>query len=287
MNEYRLEVGDAVIGLICPGEEYARSVSAYFGVPASERDPDITLNLDFIFHEGDISIPESLFTDKSIQGKHIDFARGTVLAELGPGADEIKLTVKNGLTHGPATRVFEQLLYQAYYSCRSRKHYDSLLIHCSGVIYRGDGFIFVGPSGSGKSTITALSAGHHVLNDEICLLTFRDGAVTLDWTPFNGFFKDKREGSARLRSIFLIEHGTVHAISGMKKSDAVTRLAKEIVPPIALHEPLNQKVFIEMIDLADRLHSAVPVLSLKFKPDGMFWSEIDRQFYSPVEKQII
>jgi hypothetical protein len=275
LNEYLLLVGHTVIGIRCPTADYAESFSAYFGVPSAEREPDMAIDLDFLFQEGDLEIPESLFTGKTVRGGALEISGGIVTGEIGAGGALVRLHVNKGLTHGPATRVFEQLLYQAYYTCRGIRNLDSLLIHCSGVVYRGEGFLFAGPSGSGKSTIAELSAGHTVLNDEICLLDFNNGGITLHGTPFNGYYKNKKSGSARLRAVFLISHGAAHAISGAARSEAVPKLAKEIVPPVALHEAMDRLVFIRMLDMADRIYSMVPVYRLEFLPDRSFWKEID------------
>lgn len=274
VNEFRLEVGSTVIGITCPTEDYAVSFSDYFGQLSSEKDPDLVLNLDFIFHKDAVEIPESLFTTKTVAGAGFDIAGGLVRGEPGSRPGEINLLVKIGLTHGQATRVFEQLLYQAFYSICRMKNRDSVLIHCSGVIEGGRGYCFVGPSGSGKSTIASLSGAHTVLNDEICLLDFTEGPITLTGTPFNGYYKNKKNGSAPLESIFLIRHGTTHAISPVKISEAVPQLAREIVPPIAIDGEWTPTVFIRMLDLAERIYHAAPVQRLDFLPDSGFWTTI-------------
>jgi len=275
-DEFRLEVGKAVIGIICPDKEYADSFSDYFGTPHSEKNPDVTLTLNLVNHEDDISIPDSLFTTKSVAGKTIHFADDIVVGTIGQGPDEIELSVKIMLTHASVTRVFEQLLYQAFYSACGIISYDSLLLHSSGVIYRGDGFLFTGPSGTGKSTIASLSRSHHVINDEICLLEFNDGGgITLRGTPYNGNFKDKKSGSAPLKAIFLLGHGTAHSIKSIEKGRAIPTLAKEIIPPVALHENFSPSIFIRMLDMAERAYSMVPVYRLEFLPDSGFWAAID------------
>jgi hypothetical protein len=275
VKEFRLDVGGAVIGIVCPTAEYAASFSDYFGVPNSDKEPDLTLNLNFVFHDNEIEIPESLFTTKIVSGGSFDIAHGIVRGEAGTGNNEIRLSIKIGLTHGQASRVFEQLLYQAFYSiCKIRQRY-SLLIHCSGVIHRDRGYLFVGPSGSGKSTIASMSEHYTVLNDEICILDFNNGSITLQGSPFNGYYKNKKAGAAPLQSIFLIRHGKNHTISPIKISEAVPLLAKEIVPPVALQEELNPKVFIRMLDEADLLFHSTRIFRLEFLPDNGFWKNID------------
>jgi len=279
VNEFRLEVGRAVIGIICPNKEYAESFSDYFGVVNSKKEPDFTIVLNLIYHEKNIDIPNSLFTTKTVTNDTINIADGTVLGKIGPDPGQIQLSVKIGLTHTEVTRVFEQLLYQSFYSACETKSYDSLLMHSAGIIYRNEGYIFTGPSGSGKSTIASISKNHHVINDEICLLDFNNGNIILHGTPYNGTFKNKKGGSAPLKVIFIIKHGTDHSISEIEKSKSVPMVAKEIVPPVPIQEEFKPKVFIRMLDMADRICQSIPVYMLEFLPDSGFWKEIDRFFH--------
>ncbi len=278
-NEYRLEVGNRTIGIICPSEKHVTAFMEYFGTDNSDKDPEIILDLDIVRQEQAVDIPDSLFTTKKISGSIIDIAGGLVQGELGPDPNAVKIQVSDVLITGPVSRVFEQLLYQAFYSCCKASNSDSLLIHCSGAIYRDCGYLFVGPSGSGKSTIAALSEEHHVLNDEICLIDFSGETVSCFGTPFNGYYKKKRNGSAPLKSIFLIAHGKEHTISDISRSEAVTLLAKEIIPPVALMDQFSPKIFIRMMDLADRIHDMVPMHRLKFLQNKEFWNEIDRIYH--------
>jgi len=275
-NEFRLEVGNAVIGIICPSEEFALSFEDYFGTQTSDRKPDITLELELLLHENEILLPDSLFTTKKVKGTEIDIAEGLVRIEPGNSNNNYKLFVKRGLTLGLSTRVFEQLLYQAFYTCCRIRDDDSILIHCSGVINRGSGYIFTGPSGAGKSTIASLSDGYHILNDEICLLEFKNSGVKLHSTPFNGYYKNKKSGMAHLKYIFLIAHGKEHRIVDLSKGDVVKLLSKEIVPPVTLDGELNTGTFINMLDITENLYNSVPIYRLEFLPDNGFWSEINR-----------
>ncbi|MBN2158531.1 MAG: hypothetical protein JW807_03975 [Spirochaetes bacterium] len=284
INEYRLEVGNHVTGILCPSGEYAGSLADYFGAPSSVKEPDVILQLNIVVHDDEIEIPESLFTAKKVDGRTFVIGDGVIRGEIASGPAEIRLWVKKGLMIGQRTRVFEQILYQAFYSCRMIRQSNAVLAHCSGVLFRKDGFMFAGPSGSGKSTIASLSRGHHVLNDEICLLEFGTSGITIHGTPFNGFFKDKKGGSAPLKAVFLLGHGASHTISSPKEADAIPLLAKEIVPPVALHEQQSVRIFIAMMDTAEAIYRSVPVYRLDFLPDAGFWDEIDRLFYSGMER---
>src|SRR4030042_4902939 len=114
IHGFRMEIGDSVIGITCPTLKYFKYLSDYFSVRNSEREPDITVNLNFIHHEESIEIPDSLFTTKKIMNTNFIIAHGLVHGKIGPEINKIQLWVKTGLAHGQAIRVFEQLLYKLF-----------------------------------------------------------------------------------------------------------------------------------------------------------------------------
>lgn len=272
--EYRLEIGDITIGISAPTKEYTESFAAYFGIPSSKKNTDLKINLSFDFHTEEIEIPDSLFMNKQISGNKFVIAGNVISGHMDRSSKTIDLHVKKGLTQGSASRVFEQILYQAYYSSCFDEPNDSFLIHGSGIIHGGKGYLFTGKSGSGKSTIAELSSEHTVLNDEICLISYTSGMPYIESTPYNGYCKIKKRGKAPLCSVFLLKHGKTHMISEIKKSDAIKEFAAEIVPPIAVDEALTGNIFFRMMDIADKLNNAIRIKRLEFLPNNDFWKII-------------
>lgn len=278
-QECRLDIGGAVIALECPSADYAASMRAYFGLagPAA-GEPHLRLALELEDHEDWPEIPSSLFTTKRTFTGGFEIADGLVRGDFDPATGRGTLRVKYALTKADLTRVFEQLLYQAFYSARRASGHDSFLIHSSGVIRGGDGFLFVGASEAGKTTVADLSAHHQVVNDEICLIEFTPEGALLHGTPFNGHFPRKSPGSAPLRAILLLAQGAVHELADTDRGPAVAALAGQIVPPVGLADQLDGKVRLEMLELADRLGAAAPVRRLSFRKDDGFWQVLDDAF---------
>lgn len=273
-REYRLEVGDFVIGLVCDSAEYAASLAVYFDRPCSEKPADISLDLIIVPHTDMPEIPNSLFTTKSITPEGFNIADGLISGRLDLIERRGELRVKNILTKGQMPRVFEQVLYQVFYSIMDVRRADALLIHSSGVLAAGGGYLFVGPSEAGKSTVAACSTDHIVLNDEMNLVEFnRDGAV-LHGTPFNGFFRDKQPGRAPLKGLFLLAHGPEHEVLDLGRAEAIAAVATQVVPPVGLSAAIPADIQLRMVDLASRLCAAAPVKRLSFTPDSGFWPVI-------------
>lgn len=277
-NQIRLVVGDSIIGLNCLATDFKTVTEEYFGFPSSPKEPDITLNLNIVFDDKPIIIPDSLYVKKIISDKGFVIADDLIRGYFNPETRYGELWVKNGILNGRLVRVFEQILYQAYYSIRKIKQLDTFLIHSSGVIHNNNGYLFVGAPGAGKSTVAELSKQYMILNDEIVLVSFKNNEVYIHGTPFNGFFHEKKEGNAQLKAVFLLEHGPRHQILDINPSDAILILMSQIVPPFGLEDIMTNTIKIEMLNIAERLEKSVPVRRLSFTPDIKFWDEIEKNY---------
>lgn len=287
-DEFRLDVGGAVIGLRCPQPGLAEGLSAWFGVPSSAQDAAITLDLEVVGHDDAPAFPRSLLTTKRLlqQGagatagaQPFDIADGLATGWYDATAGRGALRVKAALLDGHYARIFEQLLYQAHASARRRLGQAAWLVHSSAVIVDGQGFLFVGPSGAGKSTVARLSAGRHVLGDEMNLLLPRPGGGwDVAGTPFNGLFRAKRPGRAPLRAVLLLAHGPRHELCEVDPAEAVAVLGGEIVPPVGLDQAPGPGTLPAMIDAAHAVAAQVTLKSLRFTPDAGFWTLLADSF---------
>ena len=178
------------------------------------------------------------------------------------------------LLGGRAIRVFEHVLHQAFQMAARTRGEDCILVHSSGVVRGGQGYLFVGPSGSGKSTIAGMSDRGLVLNDEICMVALGESLPSLHSTPFNGFFEGKIEGSAPLRAVFLIAQAPAHRVLPVRRAEALAALFQQIVPPVSLDEPVSGVARERMLEAAEGLLARVPAYRLEFRQDGGFWALI-------------
>lgn len=277
--DYNLRVGSVVLGLEFSREEERDAFAGYFGRASCGEGRDILLKLSFSY-EAPIpdSIPDSLFLTKICDGRGFSAGGGLVSGSYSPASGEGELRVEAAIMEGGFVRVFEQILYQAYYSASRRRNQESFLLHCCGAI-RGDrAYAFVGKSGSGKSTIAALCAeagAASVLNDEICVLEPGPGRTRLLDSPFNGFFRGKVEGQAPLAGAMLLRQAPFHRLSPTRSAESLKILSREIVPPIGLENPLSSSSYWDMLGYAQKLGDSVPLYVMDFLPDLEFWPEIE------------
>lgn len=283
-REYRLTVGKTTIGLICLSAIAAQNLQKYFQTPSSEEDPDLRLDLDFTEDFIVQDLPNNLFNSKTFTKNGFTIADDLISGSYNPQSHYGRVKVKSLITRGHFTRIFEQFLYQAFYSARKAINYDAFLIHSSGVIRTGnngqkDGFLFVGASEAGKSTVASLSQDQIITNDEMNLIEFTENGPLLHATPFNGLFHHKEtEISAPLRGIMLLDKGPEHQLHEISQRTAVTLLASQIAPPVGIEDKMDQTSGMELLEIADRLSTCAPVRKMTFARDAGFWEKINEAF---------
>jgi hypothetical protein len=277
MHEYNLRVGNAVIALGFRYERYRQAFMEYFRRPSCPSSGDIHLRITLKDEVHGLSeIPNSLFLTKKGDGQGFSAADGLIKGRFSPKSGEGELIVQSIILEGNFARIFEQILYQAYWSAALRKGLDSVLLHSSGIVRNDKGYVFTGKSGSGKSTVASLSPGAKILNDEITLIDFSRNQTILSDTPFNGFFAAKDEGSAPLAAILLLKQALFHRITRTKTAESIKILSKEIIPRMGLETPFSPSIYWEMLGYAKRIADAVPLYLMEFLPDSGFWERIER-----------
>jgi hypothetical protein len=283
MYEYNLRIGNVVISLEFLHENEKGAFIEYFDRTSQPGPGDIRLKIKFQDKiRGLAEIPNSLFLTKEGNGEGFSVAGGLITGRYSPKSGEGELIVQSIIMEGNFARIFEQILYQAYWSAARRKSLDSILLHSSALIRNCAGFVFTGKSGSGKSTITTLSEGAAVLNDEIAMIDLSGPTVKVSDTPFNGFYKNKVEGSAPMAALLLLKQADLHQVTRIRSAESIKTLSREIIPPMGLETPLLPTVYWDMLGYAKRICDAVPVYVMEFLQDPGFWECIDREIRTKI-----
>jgi hypothetical protein len=277
-RECTVSVGDVTITVESHTSAFARSMRDYFGVAEAESTPHMRLVLEVVPGGEGTVCPDSLFAGKEVSGSEFRMPGGVARGRLAGDRQRGEVQVASVLTNPQAVKVFEQILWQAFYTARKAIGYDAVLVHGCGAIRQGRGFLFSGASGSGKTTIAALSRDAVVLNDEICLVDLGSDPPRLYGTPFNGYFREKQAGSATLAAVCMLARGGEHRILEVRRARGVADLFAQIVPPVGLEEEFTRDGIRAMVDSADRIMRRVPLRRLEFRPDPGFWPVVERAF---------
>jgi hypothetical protein len=137
-----------------------------------------------------------------------------------------KVYVYNGLLNKYA---FENFVRRAYSSLLLKN--NGFLLHASGVICRGKGYIFTGVSGAGKTTAAEASKKYGVVvSDEIIALRKTGGCWTLFGTPFMGLMKGGGKNKAAVRPrLFFLKQAPKNALKPVLPEKAWPRLLRNVV----------------------------------------------------------
>ena len=280
-TECRLQIGDICCSLRFDDPEYCASARAYYKGFLSENDPDLTIDVNIVLHQEKINLPNSILMSKTVDGNEFDFHSGLITGSLDLNKEQCTINVKNALLAERSVRIFEQFLFQVYYTLLKQKNTDgsknNFLIHGCAVSRDGLGYLFSGPSGSGKSTIAKLSADLHrsVLNDELVIVNKVDRHYMVGSTPFRGDFVDNSNGCVPLCTIFLIRHGEENIIKKISEREFVARFVREVIYSDTLLSMNRKNALLKMMDFCADVAGEVPFYELQFLPDKSFWDSID------------
>lgn len=116
-------------------------------------------------------------------------------------------TELQGVTGWTPMQVFNPILEIALITVVARK--GGCVIHSSGAMLDGCGYLFCGPSGAGKSTLAEWFAerGATVLSDERLILTRSPAGLRMHGTPWVGSGHYAANASGPLTALFTISHG--------------------------------------------------------------------------------
>lgn len=275
---FPLETGPVTIGIRFDIPESTRAFGRYFSGYRGIGGGDLKLDVTVASHADFPTIPESLVQAKKWTGDRFSIGDDLFTGGFNRQRGCWEISVKNIMTKGQITRVFEQFLYQAFYSACRLAGSDAILLHSCGVNVDGSGYLFVGASGMGKSTVAGLSRAYGVVNDEMNILSFGDSELRLCPSPFNAYFSGKCVTASPVRAVFLLRHDAVCRLEAASPGEAAAGITGQVVPPIALEDAYTPAASAAMMGAAIKITAAVPVYKLYFPVTGGFWPLILEKF---------
>lgn len=274
-TEIKIQVGAFCLSMRFRDSDYAATTGRYYAGYLSEKEPDLLIDLDIALHNDKIDVPKALQAKKSVEGNRFDFHSGLLKGTLNLKEKRCKISVKNDLLSMSNIRIFEQFLYQVYYTLLKHENPNTVpnnfLVHAAGVGREGWGYVFSGPPMSGKSTIASLSSEHTILNDEIVIVGKQNGRFHVQSTPFNGKCKIKEEACLPLRAICYLKQDKRNYLEKLDKSEFIRLFFHEVIPPYPLLSRDKAQALSDMLDFCIHVTQEVPFYSLHFLPDVSFW----------------
>ena len=138
-------------------------------------------------------------------------------------------------------------------------------MHASGIIFYGQGLLFVGHSGAGKSTMLKLlkEDGEILCDDRMIVRRGPDG-FRIHGTWSHGELPDISPASAPLRGIFYLRQADKNALIPITNSQArLSNILSYIIKPLQTTD-WWEKILI----VAEKVASEVPAYHLQFDLSG-------------------
>ena len=138
-----------------------------------------------------------------------------------------------------------------------------IMIHGSGVICSGRGWIFTGKSGSGKTTMAGIfdRAGDRVIHDDRLILRRDGGGWVMHSTPV---YRNDEPRSAAVSHLWGITHGRSNVSTPVTGAEAVAMILANCV-----QQNRDREAASRLAASVEELVSSVRVSRLSFVPDSL------------------
>lgn len=138
---------------------------------------------------------------------------------------------------------------------------SDIMIHASGVNYKGRGYLFSGTSGKGKSTIAKLweTTGATVIHDDRLIIRSVKGGYMMYNTPV---YDNDEPRKSPLDKLFLLDHGSENKLINIKGANAVS-----LIMANCIQHNWDPGIIARLLTSVSGLCAAIPTAKLYFTPD--------------------
>lgn len=137
-----------------------------------------------------------------------------------------------------------------------------LLLHSSGIVEKGEAYVFSGPSGAGKTTTVRLLRPRPTLGDDLVALIQAGGRFAAHALPFAGEYGVVPPASAPLAHLYFLEQASEHAAHSLAEDEARRRILRNT---LAHARDLSTVGLLQ--DVAAKIAARVACARLRFRRD--------------------
>lgn len=140
--------------------------------------------------------------------------------------------------------------------------FDRFVFHGAAVEYQNNAYVFAAPSGTGKTTHISLWKKHlgdslSVINGDKPIIKAAQNDFTVYGTPWAGKEGLHNNIKAPLKAICFLKQGKQNKISRLDKSDALTRILKQV------YIPKNKNALSQTLSLISNIIENIPIYLLE------------------------
>ena len=266
MNQSKIEIAGVCAKIVCQDKEFV------LGIDEQYRNYQSTAKEDFVFYV-DSEVQPFQIPDVSegfdygeqnvviIPGKWkysivLDEDRHMELGSIDIMGAKVHLHLLPGLEIGS----YFELVFM--YAIRHFLSYQGgLLLHASGVIREGRGFVFCGPDESGKSTIAKMAPASLVAADDSLALRVANGSCWLYTVPWGS--RDSKNVSAPIAKVFFIHKARELEV----RETALIEAVKQFLANTFFHTP-DELIYARTLETVQYIAERVSCYELYLPPTG-------------------
>lgn len=146
-------------------------------------------------------------------------------------------------------------------------------LHSSLIKYQDQAVLFSGPSGIGKSTQAALWEKYRQaeqINGDRSLIRKVDGKWMAYGSPFSGSSGIFRNDHAKIKTILILQQGSINSIKCIPPSSAFSYLYSQTVVPT-----WNKSAQIKIVETIQELVENIPIVLFECTPDQEAVEKLD------------
>jgi hypothetical protein len=138
---------------------------------------------------------------------------------------------------------------------------SDIMIHASGINYKGQGYLFSGTSGKGKSTIAKLweKAGATVIHDDRLIIRSVKGGYMMYNTPV---YDNDESRKSPLGKLFLLDHGAENKLTDIKGANAVS-----LIMANCIQHNWDAGIITRLLNSVTTMCTIIPTAKFYFTPD--------------------
>ena len=273
--------GSYVLRFICEDQGVLDLLELHFHDYLSEAQPDVSIIITVV-------TPEKISTVKIVSASRYAFLDKETV-NFGPNLVEgrwdfcnkrFNLLISTSLMVQEELWLFDRFLCRVYYTLvvnDTNRNHSPFIVHSSGVIRDGRGYVFFGPPESGKSTIASLSKKFTVIHDDMNIVTLDGMSIMIEGVPFNPKLINRTNEKAPLSMICSLHKSDTVKLERGSADEFTRKVLAEIFLPMPLFSNDRKSAFQYLLTCVRELSQKVPYYRLYFKKDESFWDIIEKE----------
>lgn len=279
MQKLNIAFGPFTFSFLCSNSEVLDYLTAHFDNHLSDDKPDLFIQLTVLPADKAFLLSKIDRYQYTVNDNAFNFGPDLIYGSWDAARKKCDLHVCDFILTPDEIWLFGRIMCRLFYTLsieHNAQQEKAFIIHSTGVIKNGLGYLFFGPPGSGKSTIAGLSGKFTVLHDDMNLVTIHDHNASVEGVPFNPKLINRTKAHGPVSAIFSLHKHDAAKIEKRTPAELIEKLLPETFLPLPVLSKNRTQAFQYMISCVRALSNRVPYFRLYFKKDDGFWNLIEK-----------